>query len=236
MVEKCIISTFEKEMNGRVRKFWVQVLPDDQKDKTIDYFCKYFIRDEPLSKSLKLVEDEESMKFIVHFWRNILEQNKTLACFTELDNGQKELVAANLCYQTSITEELMKKKEGIPEAMKQVLDTLHYLNNKSKDLLEGLGIREYLGAVGLVTIPGYRGFNIGLEVLKARKFLCGELGLNASITTFTGPASQRLAEKVGFKDLVSITYDDLEKLEPSFKYPNINEYSKCIRHMYNLYE
>lgn len=45
-------SIFEREINGKSRKFWVQLLPDDQKEKAISYFSRYFMRDEPLSKSL----------------------------------------------------------------------------------------------------------------------------------------------------------------------------------------
>lgn len=37
-----------------------------------------------------------------------------------------------------------------------------------KSISEELGVTKYLGALGLVTIPEYRGMNIGLEVLKAR--------------------------------------------------------------------
>lgn len=235
MENQTIYSRFEKEIDGKIRKFWVQPLPEDQKQIALEYFCKYFIRDEPMSKSLRIIEDEKSMEYCKNMWWSFINQNRTLACFTELENGQNQMVAANFCYEGSTNEKVIADNEPVPEAFNTILEVLEYINHL-RDVSKELGTTKYLGAMGLIVIPEYRGYNLGLHLLEARRVLCKKHGLKATITHFTSPASQRLAEKAGFKDLVSITYDDLEKKRPSLRFPNINNYSKCIRYMYILYE
>ncbi|XP_045471487.1 uncharacterized protein LOC123678489 isoform X2 [Harmonia axyridis] len=229
--------TFEKEIKGKMRKCWVELIPDDQKEKAVEIFKKIFAADEPLCKTTKMIEDKESMEYFTRFLWYAINQNCTLACFVELEDGQNEMVAVNICYRNTTVKEMVQRAEfqEVPEGINKILETLMYLN-KLKDISQEMNVTEYLTSIGLVVIPEYRGYNLGLQVLASRKMLCEKLGLKASLTTFTSPASQRLAEKGGFKDIVSLTYDELEKMRPASKFPDINKYSKRIRNMYILYE
>lgn len=40
-----------------------------------------------------------------------MNQNNCLACFVDLENGQKELVAVNLCFQASTNEKIVEENE-----------------------------------------------------------------------------------------------------------------------------
>ncbi|XP_045471486.1 uncharacterized protein LOC123678489 isoform X1 [Harmonia axyridis] len=237
MEKQNINLSFNKEVKGEIRKFWVQILSEDQKKEALEIFRRYFVRDEPLCRCLEMIEDKESMEYFTRFLWYAINQNCTLACFVELEDGQNEMVAVNICYRNTTVKEMVQRAEfqEVPEGINKILETLMYLN-KLKDISQEMNVTEYLTSIGLVVIPEYRGYNLGLQVLASRKMLCEKLGLKASLTTFTSPASQRLAEKGGFKDIVSLTYDELEKMRPASKFPDINKYSKRIRNMYILYE
>ncbi|KAL3283514.1 hypothetical protein HHI36_006653 [Cryptolaemus montrouzieri] len=226
--------TFEKIINQKLRKFWVQDLPRDQIEDALDFMQAYFIRDEPMNKALNILEDEASMECFRVIWKRLFMQGYSLACYTKLENGENKLVAVNCCIRKLSGDPDDRERYVKGVCMKKVYELMKYVKSL-RDPLE-IGIREYLAGMGLATIPEFRGHNIGLEILHARKSLCIARGIEASITAFTSPASQRLAEKAGFKDFISITFDEIAEKNPSLKIPNINDYSKRVRHMYILYE
>lgn len=57
------------------------------------------------------MEDKASTEFAIEIWRNVMNQNNCLACFVDLENGQKELVAVNLCFQASTNEKIVEENE-----------------------------------------------------------------------------------------------------------------------------
>ncbi|KAL3283511.1 hypothetical protein HHI36_006650 [Cryptolaemus montrouzieri] len=227
--------TFERTINGQLKTLWIQDFPEDQFEVALDYLQKYFFRDEPMTKALKILEDEIATKSFREIYKMILMKQQSLACFTKLETGEIKLVALNCCMKKYKEEPEDFRKYIKGENLKKLLDIVEYVE-KLKDPFETLNISEYLGSLALLVIPEYRGHNIGFELLCARKPLSFALGLKATITTFTAPSSQRSAEKAGFKDLTSFTYDEIEERNADFKIPKINDYSKRIRFMYILYE
>ncbi|KAK9888539.1 hypothetical protein WA026_000785 [Henosepilachna vigintioctopunctata] len=207
--------SFERTIEGRSRTFWIQDLTDDYVETAIDYYHEYFMREEPLSQCLGYLEDEECVKEFRKLMYMFISQESTLACFTTLENGDKKLV---------------KSKPLI-----SLFKLTEYINNL-KNFYELLGVNEYLRGFGLLVIPEYRGFKIGLELLIARKFLAKAMGLRVSLTLFTSTASQKLAEKTGYQDFVPITFEELENHDPPLISPNIRSFTKCLRYMYIVYE
>ncbi|KAL3283513.1 hypothetical protein HHI36_006652 [Cryptolaemus montrouzieri] len=226
--------TFERVINGRVRKFWIQDLPEDQIEVALDLMREYYLRDEPINKALNILEDEISTSCFRQIWRGLFLQGYSLACYTKIENGENKIVAVNCCIRKLSGEPDDREKYIKGECLNKVYELTKYVKSL-RDPLE-IGIHEYLTGMGLATISEFRGHKIGLEMLHARKPLCIASGLKASITAFTAHASQKLAEKAGFKDFISITFDEIEKINPSLKIPNINVYSERVRYMYILYE
>lgn len=68
----------------------------------------------------------------------------------------------------------------------------------------------------------------------SRSHLCRAVGLKATITAFTATASQKLAVKSGFKDLVVVSYDEIAEKNPEFYFPGINDECKILRYMYKM--
>ncbi|KAI4465208.1 n-acetyltransferase-related [Holotrichia oblita] len=211
-----IWATFEGRqiINGNKRQYWIQDITDEYRDRIVEYMIEEFTMDEPLCK-----------------YSSNLNHHLGLVCLTKDEDG-KPIIAAMNC--TTLCSKYDDESSG-DGLQVQVLKTLMWVK-KQVDPFSKFNITEYLDAMGLYVPPKFRGEGLGYELLKARKALCRACGLKVSITLFTSAISQKLADRVGFKDLYAIDYVDLEKVNPAFKYPGIQEHTKSLRFMYIVYE
>ncbi|KAK9869652.1 hypothetical protein WA026_003400 [Henosepilachna vigintioctopunctata] len=230
-----IWKTFERTTKeGKVKKFWTQNLLDDHKELAMNYLLDHFMREEPLCSALKMRETVDSSNELCEIWQNMLPQNCTLACYTVDDDMQEKLVGLNICYRNSQSDDKIDYHDKTERTRKLMafLDDILY----TTELYQRFGVDEYLGALGLFTVPEYRGYNIGFELLDSRRYLCQTLGIRLSVTIFTGPASQRLAEKAGFRDVYPVSLDDIEARNPFLIIPGLRNFTNKIRLMYILYD
>ena len=93
------------------------------------------------------------------------------------------------------------------------------------DVFEHYGVNEYMTALGLCVDPIYRGQGLGLEILRARFDLCKAVGVEITMTAFTGMASQKQAARAGFEDIAEVLYEDFKDEEGNPVYPNIKSKS-----------
>lgn len=54
------------------------------------------------------------------------------------------------------------------------------------------------------------------------------------VGSFTSIASQKVADRVGFKELNSFDYAELEKVDPKYSLPGIQEHTKALRLLYQV--
>ncbi|KAK9869651.1 hypothetical protein WA026_003399 [Henosepilachna vigintioctopunctata] len=223
-----IWKTFERtSKEGHIKQFWIQSLPDSHIEIAVNYFTECFVKEEPICRAMNVMETEGGLEAMKNIWRNAISEKCCLACFTKDDKNEHKLVALNLCYKSSSSSQ---KTES--HSYQTIND---YISN-FKNLYQMFNVDGYLGSVGLITLPEYRGYNIGKELLESRKYLCQELGLKLAVTLFTGPASQRLAEKAGYKDVYPVSIDEIEKENPHLIIPNLRNFTKKLRLMYILYD
>ncbi|KAI4465212.1 n-acetyltransferase-related [Holotrichia oblita] len=220
-----------KEINGVKRTYWIQDITDEYKDEVVKYMVKQFVTDEPLSRYSKVYESLQTsnLKKLEEIWYEGLKCNLGLVCLTKDENGKPTIAAMNCTTISRIDD------EESSETGHQILDTLTWMK-KQVDAFKTLNITEYLDAMGLYVLPEYRGEGLGLEVLKAREPLCRACGITTSITLFTSIISQKLAERAGFQDLCAIDYDEIERRNPRFSYPGIQNHTKTLRLMYITYK
>ncbi|GJQ70245.1 hypothetical protein Trydic_g22694 [Trypoxylus dichotomus] len=190
-----------------------------------------FTADEPLCKYSKCydVHNPKDVEKLVNVWKKGLESNLGLVCLTNDEDGKPTIAGMNCTTLCSKFDE----KSTVGNYGK-VLETLVWVKDQV-DPFAKFNITEYLDALGLYVPHAYRGEGLGYELLKAREALCRSCGIKASLTLFTSQISQKLAERAGFKDIYAIDYDELEKKNPKFRYPNIQEHTKSLRFMYILY-
>lgn len=73
------------------------------------------------------------------------------------------------------------------------------------DVYSHYNVERYISSLGLSVNTKYRGRGIATQLLLARVPLCKAVGVQITTTTFTGIASQKCAEKVGFEENLRIT-------------------------------
>ncbi|XP_035780917.1 uncharacterized protein LOC118460597 [Anopheles albimanus] len=200
----------------------VQDLPEERFEECIDHMRSYFMRDEPICRSIRLTSDPVGMRELSNFWCQVLLQHCAVVCLRE-DTG--ELVGANILNVVSRTDG--KSEQPIHSVgVRRMINSTLYMTEQA-ELFERYPIECFLSAWGLSVHPRYRGLGLAKEILYARIPLCRALGLKLSATVFSHPGSQIPASKVGFRDAVVEKYEDLEK--KGFAFPDINvEYNKLM--------
>ncbi|GAB0087126.1 hypothetical protein DMENIID0001_014030 [Sergentomyia squamirostris] len=198
---------------GEDLKFWVQDLPEDRFDETIDMMVEHFLRDEPMCKSRKCPEDPRAIEDFCSVWKKVLAAKVTLVCFRE---GSDEIMGLNYL---KVTQEDVEDFTGdYGDACADILNTLGFIS-ESGDLFNRYQVAKYISGYGLIVPPKNRGLKIGVEILKARKPLGQALEIKATSTVFTNRSSQAAATLAGFDDTFEISYAELSKKGPHMHFP-----------------
>lgn len=226
--------TFEKNINGKVQKFWVQDVPENYLAKAVDIMCCDMVKDEPMCRSLKIFYNKEALEEIRALWTELFQRKLSVICLTKDENGDEKIAGLN-CLIVSSKDDPDEYSKIQTDGIKTIFGALKYMYDK-RNIFDELKINHYLNACGLVTLPEFRGHSIGLEVLKAREPLSKAMGIPASMTLFTAIASQKLAARVGFKEWYVVSYDDLAKLDPPYIFPNISNHTKDCKTMVKVFE
>lgn len=205
----------------RLINYRVQDLPPERVEDAIRHMCAHFVRDEPICRSLGLVNDPVGVQELATVWRKIAHQRCVVACFRE---GSDDIVGLNMLTVVSRDDEPDNSKFESPTVRDFVNVTL-YMTTQGK-LFETHRVDRFLSAWGLSVHPAYRGLGISTEILRARIPLCREFGLGLSATVFSHPGSQVPAAKVGFQDAVVERFVDL--VEKGFLLPVPVEFNKLM--------
>ncbi|KAL4707136.1 hypothetical protein ACJJTC_018871 [Scirpophaga incertulas] len=198
--------------NGRT---WViQDLAPEDDEEALDILMEHLVPDEAICIASDLSNDPVSLEEFKQIWRKMLSERMSLGVYTTV-GGEKTLVALNAChvaYADGEKEVLEVKGMASQNAFKAV-DYIKKVSNGVKHL----GLDKALSALGLVVKREYRGDKLGARILAAREPLCLSHGLEGTETLFTGPASQKLAERCGFQTIREISFDELA--DAGLKFP-----------------
>ncbi|KAI5638570.1 hypothetical protein NE865_08762 [Phthorimaea operculella] len=195
---------------------WViQDLPPDDDEEVLEMFEEHFIPDEALCTASGLLDDKLSVDSMLDFWRACLAKRMALACYAYKD-GVKTLAALNCCLVACRDDdEEICKIEG--ELWQNVYNALHYVETKV-NVFDLLNVDRVLIAMGLVVKKEYRGARLGSRLLAARKPLALSHGITATSTVFSGIASQKSAERAGFRTVAEVSFKELA--ESGLRYPS----------------
>lgn len=188
-------------------KWVIKDLPPEDDDEAMKILLENLCTDEPLCAHSGVATDPESMISVDKFWRVYLKQRMSLGCYCEI-NGESKLVALNVCVVQCRGDKELVPIEG--RAWKNVYGALAVCD-KLVNQFDLLGLDMILYAVGLVVTREYRGAKLGARILAAREPLALHHCILGTSTVFTGPASQRSAERSGFSTALTLTWKDLAK-------------------------
>lgn len=77
-----------------VIEYWVQDLPEEFYDQTVDFMVKYFIPDETFCSSRDIPNKPTAIEVLRQFWNDTVKQKLSIACFR--NDGSDEMVGANV--------------------------------------------------------------------------------------------------------------------------------------------
>ncbi|CAG9108361.1 unnamed protein product [Plutella xylostella] len=193
----------------------IQDLPPQHDALVVDMLVEQFLPDEVMCNTTGVHKEPAGVADARLYWNGALGKRTSLACYRVID-GVKELVAANVCPVKCLDDD---DSGGIEQykstSFLEVVKGLDYIEEKAQ-ALQVLGVDKYLGGAGLVVRRDARGARLGGRLLQAREPLCRHLGIDATVTTFTVPPSQKLATKVGFKLLTEVSFSELAEAGLNF--------------------
>ncbi|XP_062564495.1 uncharacterized protein LOC134227163 [Armigeres subalbatus] len=191
--------------DDRLINYRVQDLPPERAEDAVRHMCTYFLKDEPICRSLKLVDDPVGVREMSLVWAKVARQRCAVVCFRE---GSDEIVGLNMLTVVSREDDASSGSKFESPAVRDFVDSTLYMTDQGK-LFETYEVDCFLSAWGLSVHPTYRGLGISTEIIRARIPFCRQFGLKLSATVFSHPGSQVPAAKVGFQDAVVIRFVDL---------------------------
>jgi GNAT superfamily N-acetyltransferase len=203
--------------------YQVQDLLEEDFERALDLMVKFYLPDEPFAISMKVCANEEAVEDFRRFWRTILEERFTLACYKS-----NELVAVNMLVVCSRDDQTTNTSKFPSQEFRDIVEILGY-SAQQFNVFEAYKVDHYLSGRGLCVNPSYRGRGIATEVLKARIPMMKALGLKVTSTHYNAIGSQMTAKKAGYKETFSIPYQELEQKFPNFK--NATKSSKYLKRM-----
>ena len=92
--QSLIYSMFEAfDTFGEKLCYKIEDLQEDRFEEALKILSENFIRDDPMMSSKRVNEDSQSVEELNEFWRKLLNQKISIACFEEASN---EIVGVSL--------------------------------------------------------------------------------------------------------------------------------------------
>ncbi|GAB0087123.1 hypothetical protein DMENIID0001_014000 [Sergentomyia squamirostris] len=201
---------------GNIVTYRVEDLTEDRFEEVEHLMETIFNRDEVVCKSIDAVNDQQFTAARGCYVKKVLTQKVSLVCYKE---GSDEICGVNLL--EVLEKESEEKSLQDPTQVRTVIRKVVNHMKVKADLFNKYNTDKYIYAIGLLVIPKYRGLNLATEILKARVPLGRGLCIELTGTIFTGIPSQKAAEKAGFVDDYTVSYEDLKNNEPFVNFTNI---------------
>lgn len=197
-VEKVYHKFSAKDKNSDdIVNYKVVLLPLKYIDEVIDMLVKFYVTEETFCRSKRLWEKKEALEMCCAFWSAALEEHISIACFKE---GSDELIAVNvMMIATSDDDDFVLDDQDLTD----IIEVITY-TGKQFNAFKHYNISKYLTDYGLLVHPDYRKLGIATEMLKARIPMMKELGIELTVSDFTGTGSQLAAIKAGYTETYSI--------------------------------
>lgn len=210
-------------------EFIIQDLPEDKFDEAVKFMIEYYAKEETFLKASKVSE-----KVLMDFYQFILKQKCTIACIKKDTN---ELVGLNVLsvksrgldtnFKVIRREDLLIRYlivllfQTNDEALKKLRDLFGFIMN-FYDVFGHYNVNYFLYAHGLAVKSEYRGKGIASELLDARVSFMKTHNLSVTTSIFTTSGGQKAAEKIGFSDNFSISYEILQNIFKDFNFSCAN--------------
>lgn len=190
--------TFQgKDLDGSsTTTYEIRDLIDEDLDEALDLMQMYYLRDEPISKVVCLLEDPQSIDDNLNTWRKCMKQKMPIACY-ETKTGK--LVGVNFLWVSLKSDPMFEVPKG--ERSKWAFK-LYAKYLKEFNAFETLNTDIVLIEFGLGVHEDYRKRGIATELLNARIPMMRAMKIDHALTIFSAVGSQKAGVNAGYHDVV----------------------------------
>ncbi|KAK4880259.1 hypothetical protein RN001_008405 [Aquatica leii] len=211
------------EFTVKGKRFWIQSVDDTHIDLIANTMATDFLRDEPLGKYGKVLEDSSFLRQHKLSYYETLRKGQSIVCMTENEHNQP-IIAGIHCQETTFYPPV----EGEFRFGFSLLFYLLELNNICKDL----NVQKFLVDRGLFVFPEYRGNDIECELLKCWTLTCKNSNVKLGLGLFSSKHSQRAAKRAGLVELMYLSYKDVRKTFPDQIPIGVEEHTEGLKLYY----
>ncbi|KAF5277779.1 hypothetical protein FQR65_LT03759 [Abscondita terminalis] len=159
-----------REIDGVLPTFWIQDIPPEEYEDVVQCMITRFCGDEPLTKYSNFLSDPQSIQEMTALWREALKDKLGIICYMENPdkNGKPIFAGVNCTHKKLKTDEKYSTIAFTGKSVTTIMNLMDHLM-KQKNAFEEINTDVLLSALGLYVFPQFRGQNIGLELLHARR-------------------------------------------------------------------
>nr|ATY51973.1 CRAL-TRIO domain-containing protein [Heliconius melpomene] len=193
--------------DGKTLSFVIEDIPEDLWPTAIEFMLGNYIREDVWWTTAGTAEDPQAIEEYRVLWTSIVKLKMSLACFLlDSEGTERTLVGVNLC----MPQEKGHFVEHKPPKTQAGLLSLCMFSEAMKvtAIYDKYDVSKYLMGAGLSVSTEYRGLGVAVELLKCRKLLAKEEGLNVTGGIFTSASAQRSAEKADMESIYEVPYKE----------------------------
>ncbi|XP_031619038.1 uncharacterized protein LOC116338105 [Contarinia nasturtii] len=175
--------------NKTIIDYQIRNIPKSLYKKAVNFMVEHYMRDEPISKEMGIINNRTVVKQYREDWLSNLSEGVSVACF----KGDTNIIVG--------------------------VQILNIVTDKTMticgfDVFSEYDVDIYIDDEGMAVDSAYRGRKIGRELLVARKSICAFYGIRVTSSVFSSMYSISMAIDVGFEFNKHIQYDDIQLYIP----------------------
>lgn len=197
--------------------FRIEDLSVDRFPEAIKLMKSQFLEENPMMSSKKILEDKVSTAELEEYWKSILDQKISVACFQD---GSNEIIGLILLNVTTESE-FDFKPNG--EAWSEIRKVSRFIKDIFFNPFENYGVEKILTSGGYYVNQNYQHCGIETELVKAISDVGKLFDIRVSLETFSSTVWQQAAIKNEYDEKFSISFKKLPKLLAEGYFPGIQE-------------
>ncbi|KAK1127746.1 hypothetical protein K0M31_003234 [Melipona bicolor] len=178
--------------------------------QALHFVLIHFCQTEPLFKVVGLYNDAMSMKA---FMNKVFKQMENAISFCALQEGTNDLVGVLVASTFEKSQWLVKKEQG--ETLRQILLLRNYVVAKAQ-FYKVTNVDKFVCVDVLCVKPDHQNNGVGTALLRSCVARASYLAA-ACVGQFTSGAAQTIANRLDFKMLYQLPYEQLSKRKSRFE-------------------
>ena len=197
--------------------FRIEDLSIDRFPEAIELMKTQFLEENPMMSSKNILGDKISTAEIEEYWKSILEQKISIACYKD---GSNEIIGLILLNVTTESEYDFKP-EG--ESWSEIRRVSRFIKDIFFNPFENFGVEKILTSGGYYVNQNYQYCGIETELVKAVSDVGKLFDIRVSSEIFSSAVWQEAASKNEYDEKFSISFKKLPKLMAEGYFPGIQE-------------